>query len=807
MSALNSLLNPAATARTTQATELKRCFEVLGIRPGRPGELPFTLDVTAGSETELQAAVIGGAESVDLPLSIRNSSFFANVVRRVGAGDTSRKAVSRLERYLEHNPTGVWENSWVRFPHHALNANARAVLDHDLRANKTNPDGPYRQDAYRFLVRQDGVEFVRVPVSYLVKLALADAVFDGGPPLAAVVRAALRLMPCFLNDNTSPETHSFHVVSLDPQTGYGLGLAKETAKRYLLTHLLTLYANEKFRLREHGQEAIIFFSPHPPVRQKQLNDSISDSFYRELFMSPCLSGWSDGEAKHAYMVLCHQVLSRSHLNAVGKLREAGIITRNLVVLPNTSNVGLANNGVHVTLGSRRLTQALHDPDSGFAAPDEKRVGDLVTKIVEHFLPLFVGTYSAAPYRLDFPDFHPERVLGFLSHELDYTHLRMLWRRWKGKAKTRRLGHAFTPLGPEVLDRILMVALRLRGDYVPDFRIIDYLVALMSTEQSPALDGTLESSERLKKDLDELGVFDRRMSLYLLYKLRQHSVMGFSGFEARHYSLFESLRLDMTQAVNLQALITALAFQYAVEGRYTHGDIPDQPLRESERRQAIFGAAIGLPTFYVHAKTDNLFLLSILKRTRGVRQSGRYPGYLRVQTADYQRALVDTITRDGAALIEMLGLRETLVELRVRLDPSRECSAFEKLTRGIMGARRGASPLNVRAQDFNLAAEDFYREQLRAKHLDEALDLLADDLCECAQALHEDSDARAALAETLGHESPLEFVSRVRKQLRAGDARSDTVRRLIHLMLTLEFVEGRSASTTVEEPRLEPTPVS
>jgi hypothetical protein len=256
------------------------------------------------------------------------------------------------------------------------------------------------------------------------------------------------------------------VVSLDSHKGYGRGLANETAKRYLLTHLLTLYANEKFRLREHGQQAIIFFSPHPPVRQKQLNDGISDSFYRELFMSPCLSGWSEGEAKHAYMVLCHQVLSRSHLNAVGKLREAGIITRNLVVLPNTSNIGLANNGVHVTLGSRRLTDALRDSRSGFTERDEKQVGDLVIKIVEHFLPLFVGTYSAAPYRLDFADFHPERVLGFLSHELDYTHLRMLWRRWKKKTATRLFGHAFTPLGPEPLDRILTAALRLKGTTFP-----------------------------------------------------------------------------------------------------------------------------------------------------------------------------------------------------------------------------------------------------------------------------------------------------------------------------------------------------
>ncbi|MDJ0669108.1 MAG: hypothetical protein QNJ61_17635, partial [Desulfobacterales bacterium] len=40
--------------------------------------------------------------------------------------------------------------------------------------------------------------------------------------------------------------------------------------------------------------------------------------------------------------------------------------------------------------------------------------DLVIKIVEHFLPLFVGTYSAAPYRLDFADMHPEAAPPFLG---------------------------------------------------------------------------------------------------------------------------------------------------------------------------------------------------------------------------------------------------------------------------------------------------------------------------------------------------------------------------------------------------------
>ena len=49
--------------------------------------------------------------------------------------------------------------------------------------------------------------------------------------------------------------------------------------------------------------------------------------------------------------------------------------------------------------------------------------------------------------------------------------------------------------------------------------------------------------------------------YQLYKLRTFSTMGFSGFEGRYYSLFESLLDDMGEAASLQAFLTALAFKY------------------------------------------------------------------------------------------------------------------------------------------------------------------------------------------------------------------------------------------------------
>ena len=711
---------------------ISRIFEALGTRAssarGFVSSLPFSVsDITAGSESELQAVVIGAKDTVDLPVTIEQSNYYANIARRIATGDTPRRAIIELERYLNENPEGVWENSWVRFPERLLCRFARETFETDLLADKRDHRRGLRSDHSRFITSENGEKIIRIPVSYLLKLSLAEAIGSQIDLPTAISSVGVRVMSHFLNDNTSPETFSFYISSSQPGTRLGTNLAREKSRRFLLSQLLVMYANRRFRLGTRGQHAMIYFAPHPPVRQKQLNEAISDAFYRELFMSPCLSGWDDGESKHAYMKLCHQVLSRSQLNAVAKLREAGIIVNNLVVLPNLSNISLANNGTHISLGSCMLTEAMRNGHSEFGRAEEKLIGDLTIKIVEHFLPLFVGAYSAAPYRFDFADFHPEKVLGFLPHELDYTHLRMIWRRWRKKADLSVFGYRMTPFGPQWIDRAFSHLFRLNGDWVTDSRLIDYPVSLLSTERSPALDGGLGNGDRLKSDLTDLGVFDTKMSLYLLYRLREFAAIGFTGFEGRHYSLFESLAQDLSRAVDLQALVTALAIKYQAQGKLTHRHIPDDPFIESERRQIFFDAAIGIPTFFVRRDTSNQLLLEILKRTTKTRPSRRYQGFLRVHNEDYRQALLKTLVEDGADLIEMFGLEETLVNLRARLDDPANHSTIGKLIRGITGSAICNSPMLMNADDFNRQAEHFYRTRLREHHLSEALAELTEDL--------------------------------------------------------------------------------
>ena len=760
--------------------------------------LPFSrFDTTAGSENELQVAVSGRREEIDLPIAIEQSNYFANIMKRAAAGDTPLRLVKDLERFLSDNPDGVWENSWVRFPRRRLSPYAGRVFERDLLVDKGKPYLGRRSDLGRFIFKgSGGEEYLRLPISYLIKLALADVLGSRLHLPTIVKRTGERLMGHFLNDNTSPETFSFHVVPLLPESGTGRGLARETGKRYLLTQLLVMYANESFGLRENGQNALVYLAPNPPVRQQELNNCISDAFYRELFMSPCLSGWERGEDKHRYMQLCHQVLSRSQLNSVAKLREAGIVVNNLVVLPNLSNVSLANNGTHVSLGSRKLGMLLADPASGFTAAHEKQLGDLVIKMVEHFLPLFVGTYSAAPYRLSFTDFHPERALGFLPHELDYTHLRMIWRRWKKKARLSVFSRPLTPFGPEWLDHIVSCLFRLKGDFVPDFRLIDYLVCLLSTDRSPALDGSLGNCDRLRGDLAEMGVFDPQMSVYLLYKQREFANLGFSGFEGRHYSLFENLEDDLGGAVDLQTLVTALAFKYMAEGNLSHSHIPDNPSVESERRQIFFGAAIGIPTFYVRKSSGNLFLGRILSRTRGVRMSRRYPGYLRVSNREYCRALLRIILEDAAGLIEALNLMGAMEDLMVRLEQPERYSAAGKLTRGILDTVNARSAMAVSAREFNQGAEKFYREELRRRHLFEAFAFLEEECRKLELAADLDTELKEAVRDVMEGNGAMNLLQSAKREILEGRPAAELLRKLIALLLIIIHRDSTEAEKTL-----------
>lgn len=713
----------SVTNRKGTANPLAGALAALGLSNTTrlPEMLPFSgEDVTAGVEDEWQAAVEGSRALVDLPQSIEKSNFFANLIKRQQRGEMGRDAVARLELYLENNPKDIWENSWVRFPERTLSAAAAGALEADLLFDKSMPELGSRNDRDRFFLTVDGARWIRIPISYLLKLALIQATSSGAGESPQLAALGLHLSEAFISDNTSPECRSFYLARAGTRGRLGQSLSTESALRFLLSQLLMSYSEHAFELRAHGQRPLLTASPLPPLRQEELNDCVPDSFYRELMMSPCLSGWDRGEEKMRYMHLCHEVLSRSQLNALRKLREAGIINNNLVLLPSTSSLSLANNGTHLTLGSRRLTTALADPSGSFGPAEEKRIGDLVIKFAEHFLPLFPGLYSAAPRRMSFHQFHPENALGFLPHELDFTHLRMLWRRWRGKAQLRRFGMRWAPWGPPWLDDLISRVLCLRGDLVPDARLIGYLASLMSTDQSPALDGNLGNAERLKEDLEHMGVSDRRVALYILYRQREYASMGFCGFEGRFYSLFGSFERDLAPACELQSLITALAYQEIVQEELVPAMIPDDPGIESERRQIMFAAALGVPTVFIHQRTRNGLLRRIVGLASGVRSSQRYPGYWRIPVKSYQMALLSYLRTRAAGLINWLEIQDVLGDLEERVARPEVNGTAGRIVGGIVKANGRRSAMRMSSGSFNSASEVYFRETLRNERCQEGV---------------------------------------------------------------------------------------
>jgi hypothetical protein len=504
-------------------------------------------------------------------------------------------------------------------------------------------------------------------------------------------------------------------------------------------------------------------------------------------MSPCLSGWDDGEAKADYMHLCHQVLSRSQLNAVAKLREAGLIANNLIVLPSLSNVSLANNGIHITYGSRALTQSLvHADDEADAQREEKRLGDLAIKIYEHFLALFVGTYSAAPYRIDFAEFHPEKLLSFLPHELDFTHLRLMWREWREKADMRVLGRTVTPYGPQSIDNFCARLFRFRGDLVPDYRLLNYPVAWLATEQSSALDGTVGNVSRLVAELDELGIVDKRLAVYVPLRLREFAHMGFSGFEGRYYSLFPSFAKDMSAAADLQQLLLMVAYQAALDGTVTAADIPDDPTSESERRQPFFFAAAGLPAFYVHRRSRNELIKRVLPHCKNVRGSWRHPEYLRVPIREYCEALITWLEQNARDAIETAGARLNLVDLRFRLaEPG--CRADRRILTDILQETGAGDPMRLRARDFNRMAEQHYRETLRRAKLREAFEQLREDVTSLANREH--ADLNSMMRHGVRVQEPARFLDNIGERLLTDQLTRQELTAVLNLLLVLNVLQG------------------
>ena len=112
--------------------------------------VPFApADVTAGSEDELQAVVLGEATACDLPITIRDSRFLQNIARRSFSGVASRSTYLELLQFLNDHGQ-VWENSWVRFPVRHLSPYALNTFLADMKIGQHGQRKRHRTDSLKF---------------------------------------------------------------------------------------------------------------------------------------------------------------------------------------------------------------------------------------------------------------------------------------------------------------------------------------------------------------------------------------------------------------------------------------------------------------------------------------------------------------------------------------------------------------------------------------------------------------------------------------------------------------------------------
>ena len=195
----------------------------------------------------------------------------------------------------------------------------------------------------------------------------------------------------------------------------------------------------------------------------------------------------------------------------------------------------------------------------------------------------------------------------------------------------------------------------------------------------------------------------------------------------------------------------------------------------------------------------------------MRHSHRYPGYLRIYNTEYRKTLMRVLQNDAADLIEMLNLQETMEDLQQRLDNPDKHSVVGKLTREILDELDAESPMNVQADEFNQAAERYYRNRLKKFHLLEAFRILEGDLAELYSTRMgiDNGVYKEAIHRILKDKNPLEYLDAIKNDVIAEIVPEDDLRKLIYLILIILDYHAKQTSLLMEETRrdvLDKTPV-
>ena len=140
----------------------------------------------------------------------------------------------------------------------------------------------------------------------------------------------------------------------------------------------------------------------------------------------------------------------------------------------------------------------------------------------------------------------------------------------------------------------------------------------------------------------------------------------------------------------------------------------------------------------------------------------------------------------------LGLRPLITDLRERLrNPS--LRAYGKLLRGITEKAGKKNAFSLESREFNLAAEQFYRQELKQKLIKEAVD------CVRQSIRHfQDVDGEAVRL-VLDHVKPAHFLNQIEHALLNDELTPEQLRIMISLvLLVIRWETGDSDGSLSED---------
>jgi len=192
---------------------------------------------------------------------------------------------------------------------------------------------------------------------------------------------------------------------------------------------------------------------------------------------------------------------------------------------------------------------------------------------------------------------------------------------------------------------------------------------------------------------------------------------------------------------------------------------------------------------------------ILAKIKNTQSSNKYPGYLKIQTSEYKKALVEIIKADSSDIIGSMNLENTISDLELRITKPAEYSASGRLTAGILKKAGTRNPLKLSADEFNHCSEEYYRVELREKHIGESFDILIKEIESIENGSTSiDQEVRAALNSALSTRNGTEFVESLKQPVINGDIPLLYIVSLIHLLLVILYNDMKNNSITQADAR-------